>query len=256
MKTPFLPSTFTRLRRSSRLITIAAVALLAAPALAADPTAAELLAKYDQVMGPGAFEAETAMTAWREDGTSRTYVMKALRADADRIRLWFLEPASVKGQEMLRVGDNLWLYLPNLKRATRMANRDNFQGGDFNNTDVLRVKYADDYTGTLVPSGDPETWKVQLKAKHANTAYDAISLWIRKKDFMPVRGEYFGTSGQLIRSAQFSEFKEFDKGYVRPARVVMQNELVKARRSEMVFRTLKLNVPTPPQRFSQTDLGR
>jgi outer membrane lipoprotein-sorting protein len=239
-------------RRSLALL----AALLALPALAADPTAEALLAKYDQVMGPGSFEAEASMTAWREDGTSRTYVMKVLRADADRVRIWFLEPASVKGQEMLRVGDNLWLYLPNLKRATRMANRDNFQGGDFNNADVLRVKYALDYDGTLVPSGDADTWKVQLKAKHPDTAYDAIALWIRKKDFMPTRGEYFGTSGQLIRSAQFSEFKELDKGYVRPARVVMQNELVKARRSEMVFRTLRLKVDAPPQRFSQTDLGR
>jgi outer membrane lipoprotein-sorting protein len=235
---------------------LALAALVALPAMAADPTAAELLARYDQIMGPGSFEAETEMTARREDGTSRTYVMKVLRADADRMRIWFLEPASVKGQEMLRVGDNLWLYLPNLKRATRMANRDNFQGGDFNNADVLRVKYAEDYNGTLAPSADPAAWKVDLKAKHADTAYDAISLWIRKKDFMPLRGEYFGTSGQLIRSATFSEFKELDKGYVRPARVVMQNELVKARRSEMVFRTLRLNADAPPQRFSQTDLGR
>jgi outer membrane lipoprotein-sorting protein len=231
-------------------------ALLAAPALAADPTPEELLRMYDQVMGPGAFEAEAAMTAWREDGSSRTYVMKILRADADRMRIWFLDPPSVKGQEMLRAGDNFWLYLPNLKRATRMANRDNFQGGDFNNADVLRVKYAEDYKGTLVPSDDPDTWKLKLKANNPNTAYDAINLWFRKKDSMPVRGEYFGTSGQIIRSARFSDFKEFDKGYVRPARVVMQNELVKARRSEMVFRKLELNAPVPPQRFSQTDLGR
>jgi outer membrane lipoprotein-sorting protein len=243
------------MKASLRLLGLVAV-VLAAPAPAADPTAQELLKKYDQVMGPGSFEAETAMTSWREDGSSRTYVMKVLRADADRMRVWFLEPSSVKGQEMLRVGENLWLYLPNLKRATRMANRDNFQGGDFNNADVLRVKYAEDYVGTIVPSDAPDAWKLQLKAKHPNTAYDAINLWIRKQDYMPIRGEYFGTSGQLIRSAQFSDFKEFDKGYVRPARVVMQNELVKARRSEMVFRKIKLNAEAPPQRFTQTDLGR
>ena len=244
------------MRHVMKAFPLLVVALLAAPARAAEPTPEELLRKYDQIMGPGSFEAEASMTAWREDGSSRTYVMKILRGDAERMRVWFLAPPSVKGQEMLRVGDNFWLYLPNLKRATRMANRDNFQGGDFNNADVLRVKYAEDYTATLVPSNDPETWKLELKANNPNTAYDAINLWIRKKDFMPVRGEYFGTSGQLIRSAQFSDFKEFDKGYVRPARVVMQNELVKARRSEFVIRSMKLNAAAPPQRFSQTDLGR
>jgi outer membrane lipoprotein-sorting protein len=237
----------------------AAAALLlfaSSSALAADPTAEDLLKKYDAVMGPGAFEADTEMTAWREDGTSRTYRMKFLRADAERMRVWFVEPASVKGQEVLRVGDNLWLYLPNLKRATRMANRDNFQGGDFNNADVMRVKYAEDYSGKLTASDDPALWKVELKAKNANTSYDAIKLWFRRSDSMPARGEYYGTSGQLLRSAEFSDFKEFGKGYVRPAKVVMRNELVKARRSEMVFKTLELNADVPPQRFSQTDLGR
>ena len=75
-----------------------------------------------------------------------------LKRDADKFRVWFSEPASVKGQEILRLGDNSWVYLPNLKRATRIANRDSFQGGDFNNADVLRVNYTVDYDAVIVPS--------------------------------------------------------------------------------------------------------
>src|SRR5512140_405840 len=138
---------------------MAVVALLVAgPALAKDPTAEELLQRYDEVMGPRTFEAESQMTAWREDGSSRTYEMRMLKAEDDKSRVWFKGPASVKGQEILRVGDNLWVYLPNLKRATRMANRDSFQGGDFNNADILRVSYSKDYEGKLVASDVPDTW--------------------------------------------------------------------------------------------------
>jgi hypothetical protein len=36
----------------------------------------------------------------------------------------------------------------------------------------------------------------------------------------------------------------------------MRNELVKARRSEMVLKGMKLNVEAPAQRFTQADLGR
>ncbi len=36
----------------------------------------------------------------------------------------------------------------------------------------------------------------------------------------------------------------------------MRNELVKARRSELVLKSMKLNVDAPAQRFSQADLGR
>ncbi len=230
--------------------------LLAVPALAAEPTVDELLKKYDSIMGPASFEAESTMSATREDGSVRTYEMKILKRDTDKFRLWFSEPAAVKGQEMLRNGENLWIYLPNLKRATRIASRDNFQGGDFNNADVLRVNYAADYTGTLGTSDLPETWLLQLKAKNADTAYDSIKLYMRKSDLQPVKGQYFGTSGQMIRSADFSDYQQFDKGYTRPAKVVMHNELVKARKSEMVMKKLSLSVDVPAQRFTQADLGK
>lgn len=242
-------------RYSMRAAAVLAAALSTA-AVAAEPTAEELLAKYDQVMGPKTFEALTSMTAHREDGTERTYVMKMLKAENDKFRVWFDEPAAVKGQEMLRNGENLWVYLPNLKRATRIANRDSFQGGDFNNADVLRVNYTADYTGKVVPSDLADTYLLELKAKNPNTSYDAIKLWVRKVDAQPVKGQYFGTSGQMIRSAEFSDYRELDKGYTRPAKVVMRNELVKARYSMMETRSLKLAVDAPPQRFTQTDLGR
>ncbi|MDP3233868.1 MAG: outer membrane lipoprotein-sorting protein [Myxococcales bacterium] len=232
------------------------VSLLAQAALAAEPTAAEILAKYDGIMGPGTYEALTEMTATREDGTSRTYGMKFLKRDADKFRVWFSEPASLKGQEILRLGDNAWVYLPNLKRATRIANRDSFQGGDFNNADVLRVNYAADYTATLSPSTVPDSYAVELKSKTPETAYDRIRLTVRKSDLQPLKGEYFGTSGQMIRSATFSEHKEYEKGFTRPGRIVMQNEVVKARKTEMVTKSFKLNVDAPPQRFMQADLGK
>lgn len=222
---------------------------------AAEPTVDELLAKYDAIMGPTVFGGETAMTATREDGSARTYQMKMLKRD-DKFRIWFNEPASVKGQEILRNGDNAWVYIPNLKRATRIANRESFQGGDFNNADVLRVNYAADYTGKLIASDVADTWCLELKGKSAETAYDSIKLWLRKADLQPVKGQYFGTSGVMIRSAVFSEHKEFEKGFTRPGRIVMQNEQVKARKSEMVFRSMSLKVDAPPQRFTQGDLGK
>jgi outer membrane lipoprotein-sorting protein len=230
--------------------------LWALPALAADPTAEDILKHYDDIMGPNTFEGVVAMTAVREDGSSRTYEMRIMKRDTDKFRLWFDAPSSVKGQEMLRTGENMWVYIPNLKRATRIANRESFQGGDFNNADVLRVNYQADYTGKVIATDVADAWCIELKAKTPDTAYDSIKLWVRKKDFQPVKGEYYGTSGQMIRSAEFSDYKELDKGYVRPVKVVMHNELVKARRSEMITKTLKLNVEAPAQRFTQSDLGK
>jgi outer membrane lipoprotein-sorting protein len=235
---------------------LCALLVLAAPALAAEPTAADILKKYDSMMGPAVYESENEMTSTREDGTTRTYLMRMWKRDADKFRVFFQGPASVKGQEVLRIGDNAWVYLPNLKRATRIANRESFQGGDFNNADVLRVNYTADYQGELVPSEVPDTYCLKLKAKHAETAYDAITLWVRKTDLMPLKGQYFGTSGKLMRSAEFLDVKELQKGFTRPTRVIMHNELVTARQSQMVLKAMKLDADLPAQRFTQTDLGK
>src|SRR5687768_14084313 len=93
---------------------------------AQDAEAHELLRRYDAVMSPPNFESASAMTAHREDGSTRTYKMHVLKSGRDKLRATFKEPATAKGQEMLRNGENLWLYMPNLKRSVRVASRDSF----------------------------------------------------------------------------------------------------------------------------------
>lgn len=235
---------------------LAALLLLPALGLAAEPSAAELLARYDAVMGPAHYEAVASMTAHRDDGTTRTYRMKMLKSGDERFRLLFLEPASSRGQEILRQGDNAWLYMPNLKRSVRMANRDSFQGGDFNNADVLRVNYSADYEPTLAPEPDEAgTWLLELKAKTADASYDRVRLWLRRDDSMPVKGEYFSASGKLLRSAEFSDVREFN-GLKRPARVLMRNRLAARRSTELVMESFDPRVQPPASRFVLDDLGR
>ena len=235
---------------------VALLSLVALPAWA-DPTADELMKKYDQLMGPENFESTVRMTAHRDDGTIRSYKMVVLKKGDDKFRLTFQEPAAVAGQEMLRQGDNLWVYMPTLKRAVRLANRDSFQGGDFNNADVLRVKYQADYTGTvLADPAMPATWMLELKAKGSGTAaYDHIKLWMRKADLQPVQGEYYMASGKMLRKAEFGDHKNFG-GLTRPGKIVMKNMLATARWSEMRWDSLNTAANPPPTKFVRDDLGK
>ena len=222
----------------------------------ADPSADELLKKYDSVMGPENFSATIDMTAHRDDGTTRTYRMTTLKKGADKFRATFAEPAAVRGQEMLRQGDNLWVYMPNLKRAVRLANRDSFQGGDFNNADVLRVNYEVDYSGALVPDpGRADAWLLELHAKSKDAAYDKIKLWLRKSDSLPIRGEYYTASGKMLRMAEFSDFKVFS-GLTRPGKVVMKNMLATQRYSTMTWDAMDTRVNPPSGKFVLDDLGK
>lgn len=231
-----------------------AAALVAGPAVA-EPSAGDLLAKYDRTMSPETFRADYEMVAHRDDGSARTYRMTLLKGRDDRTRVTFTEPASARGQEMLRVGDNLWVYLPNLKRAVRLANRDSFMGGDFNNADVLRVNYSADYAPARIDSGDAALYTVELTAKTPAAAYDRIRLFFTRDAELPVRGEYYGKSGKLLRSAAFSEVKDF-RGHTRPSRVVMRSELATARWSALRIVDFQAGVNPPATKFVVDDLGR
>jgi hypothetical protein len=226
-------------------------------AVAADPAALELVRRYDAVMSPDSFESSSSMTATREDGTTRTYKMKVLKSGKGKIRATFEAPASAKGQEMLRVDENMWLWMPNLKRAVRVASRDSFMGGDFNNADVMRVNYEADYEPSIVDGGKPDLQCIQLKAKTSSAAYDVVKLWLTKDKLpQPVRAEYFAASGKLLRSADFFDVKDYGKGLVRPSRIVMRNELSTARKSEMAWEKIDVKESISPQRFVVDDLGR
>jgi outer membrane lipoprotein-sorting protein len=206
-------------------------------------------------MTPRTFDFLLTMVAHRQDGTTRSYKFRVLKSENDKVRSWFFEPASAQGQEMLRVGDNLWVYMPNLKRALRIASRESFQGGDFNNGDVLRVNYAADYTAKLVQSDDDGLWALELTARTAEATYDRVKLWMSRAKRLPVKAEYYAASGKLLRSARFEDVKTF-RGFERPARIVMRNELVTQRFSELVMLDVKLDVAVPPQKFVLDDLGR
>lgn len=227
-------------------------------ALAAQPSAEglALVRHYDAVMSPAFFEAQTVMVAHREDGTTRTYKMKTQKSGKDKLRAQFLEPATAKGQEMLRNGENLWLWMPNLKRAVRVASRDSFMGGDFNNADVLRVNYEADYQPS-VDKSDPTGDILVLKAKTQSAAYDAIKLWMtREKAPQPIKAEFYAASGKLLRKAEFFDVKDFGGGLVRPSRIRMTNEIAVGRSSEMSWDAITLKDDIPAQRFVLDDLGR
>ncbi len=233
--------------------------LLLALLITAEPTPSlqEVLKKYDEMMAPGTFKATATMTAHRDDGTSRAYKMTFLKGDEQKSRIWFSEPAAVRGQEILRNGDNFWVYMPNLKRALRLASRDNFQGGDFNNADVLRANYANDYDGTVKEAeGKPDQWLVELKAKVPDAAYDSVKLWVAKSPLgMPIRGEYYTQSGKLLRSADFSDVRDFGNGLKRPAKTVMRNEIATQRFSEMTWETVDIKASAGDAKFGLADLG-
>ena len=63
------------------------------------------------------------------------------------------------------------------------------------------------------------------------------------------------TSGKLLRSADFTEVKNFGHGLLRPAHVVMHNEIAKERKSELEWTAVDVAAEVSDAKFGLSDLG-
>jgi outer membrane lipoprotein-sorting protein len=220
---------------------------------AEEPSPREVLQKADARMAPADFESDSVMTTHRTGGATRSFAMHVWKRGAAQLRVQFTAPADDAGSEVLRDGESMWSYLPNLKRALRISPKQEFHGGDFNNTDILRVNLLDDYDVTLL-GADASRWLLELKAKNASVSYARIKYWVRRPDFMPLRQEFYSESGKLIRVLDLAEARRFD-GVVRPSRLVMHNALAPERYTEMEVRAFSVRT-MDAERFSVASLGR
>jgi len=235
------------------MITVSLVFAVSMSAGAA-PTAEALLAKVDGILAPERSESDVTMTTVRADGENRTFSMHFIKSGDDLYRIKFVAPADDKGTEVLRNGNDMWNYLPNLKRALKISSKQEFHGGDFSNADVLRGNLSRDYNPTIAGKTDDE-YHLELKAKSDEVPYETIQLYIRKKDAMPLREEFYTSSGKLVRKLDYLEPKTFGK-LLRPSKLVMWNMLNTKRHSEMVINEFVVKPELSENLFKLAALGR
>ena len=234
-------------------LVFAVLVALPAAALAA-PTAEEVLAKANGIIAPPAYKAEITMVAQRSGGEVKTYSFRTVKQGDDKLRLTFQGPKTLAGHEILRLGDDLWRYVPSLKRSMRIASRDDFEAGDFRNADVLRVDLVRDYKiAKFTDAG--ANWVLDLAASSKQAGYDRIVYTVRKVDFMPLDQTFFAASSKKLRSLIFSAPVKFGN-HTRPSKLVMTNELAKGQTSEMTVKSFEVVESIAAKLFRREDLGR
>ena len=83
------------------------------------------------------------------------------------------------GRKILTVGDKVWLIVPGASRPVPVSKSQRLMGAaSFG--DIARLRFADEYEGTLRP-GDGD-FVLDLTAKRKGAAYPAAVLWIGRAD--------------------------------------------------------------------------
>lgn len=194
----------------------------------------ELLRRVDAKMQPSSYEMYRKLINIEPDGTKKEFVLYTVKKGQDKMVALFLAPASEKGRSTLRLGDNMWLYIPNVGKPIRITSLQSVVGGVFNNSDILRLDFSVEYD-VLQMEDEGETYLLELKAKSNTVAYDKLMMTVDKKTELPTDIECYAISGMLIKTLHYSKIEDFGDGIVRPSMLETDSPLHKGYRSVMLF---------------------
>ena len=219
-----------------KLLLAAALLLPLAAQAALDGKA--ILEKVDRNLEPESYESYRKLINIEPSGARKEFIVYTVKKGRDKVATLFLSPASDKGRSTLRQGENMWLYIPNVGKPVRITSLQSVTGGIFNNADIMRVDYSEEYNvESIEEQGD--TYLLTLKAKTGNVAYDKLKMKVDKKLMLPLEIEAFAASGMLIKTLHFKDVKDFGGGIKRPATVETDSPLYKGYQSIMLYSGLK-----------------
>jgi outer membrane lipoprotein-sorting protein len=199
---------------------------------------AELLRQVDRNLNPVSYESYRKLINVEPDGSRKEYVLYTVKKGVDMVASLFISPASEKGRSTLRLGDNMWLYIPGVGKPIRITSLQSVVGGVFNNADILQLDYSAEYDVEQVEEDGGE-YLLHLKAKTRNVAYDRLRLWADKKRMLPTRIECLTEAGMLIKTLYFKEVKDFGGGIVRPSVIETDSPLYRGYKSVMILAQVK-----------------
>lgn len=199
---------------------------------------AQILQKVDRNLEPESYEAYRKLTDIQPDGSRKESVLYTMKKGRDKIVALFLAPPSDKGRVTLRLGDNMWLYIPEVGRAIRITSLQSVTGSVFNNADILRIDYTAEYNVEAAEEQN-DAYLLSLKAKSGEVAYDLLKMWVDKQLLLPVTIEAYAASGLLIKTLRFKDVKDFGNGIKRPATLETDSPLQKGYKSVMLWSGLK-----------------
>ena len=201
---------------------------------AADLDGTAILNQVDKNLQPQSYEMYRKLINIEPDGTKKEFVLYSVKKGQDKMVALFLSPASEKGRSTLRLGENMWLYIPNVGKPIRITSLQSVVGGVFNNSDILRLDYSSEYDAvSIVQEGD--VYLLDLKAKTNFIAYDSLKMRVDVKAVVPTTIECYAASGMLIKTLYYKNTKDFVDGLVRPSVLETDSPLYKGYKSMMIY---------------------
>ncbi len=197
-----------------------------------------LLKQVDRNLSPASYESYRKLINIEPDGRKKEFTLFTVKKGLEKVASLFIAPASEKGRSTLRMGENMWFYIPNVGKPIRITSLQSVVGGVFNNADILQLDYAAEYDVGKVEETGSE-YLLFLKAKTKTVAYDRLKIWADRKNVLPTKIECLTEANMLIKTLYFKDIKSFGGGITRPAVIETDSPLYKGYKSVMIFAGIK-----------------
>ncbi len=190
--------------------------------------------------------------------TTRTIRVKAWTRGEEEALIAIEAPPREAGTATLRVGDNLWNYLPRIARTIRVppsAMLGSWMGTDFTNDDLVKESsLRHDFDARVDRrSPAPAGWWLTLTVRPG-----IVGRWARidilvGDDGLPIEERHFDRKGRLARTLRFDEVRLLG-GRRLPVHLVLVPEGGEGQRTEMRYLEAQFDIAIPDDTFSLSRL--
>jgi hypothetical protein len=192
--------------------------------------------------------------------SARTLRLKAWTRGEEEVLVLVESPARDAGTATLRVGQNLWNWLPRISRTIRVPPAmmlGSWMGTDFTNDDLVKESsLRKDFSSRIERRSDePPGWWLTLEVKPGTVGRWARIELLVGDDGLPVEERHFDRKGRLARTLRFDEVKVLG-GRRLPARMVLAPAEAEGQRTEMRYLEARFDVDVPADTFSLSRLER
>ena len=237
------------------------MACFAVSSLFAQPqTAAELIHKTEQNLRANTEQGVVTMTV-RTPDWQRTLVMDYWAVNPDKTFIRVTSPAKEAGTSTLRLGSNMWNYLPSVERVIKIPPSLMLQpwmGSDFSNDDLVRESSLEkDYTHRLdseVREAGALCYRVVSTPKpNAPVVWGHLVILVGKADAIPRKEEFYDDKGVLQKVLTFEDIRRMG-GRTYPTQWKMVSVNKPGHETVLVYNKLEFDRHIPNSVFTQENL--
>ena len=241
---------------------ISFVCLLTAAVTAQEPPSGEdILKRVDANIGSDNKISVAEMTIHGRRG-SRTIKSRSWLQGQDKSFTEYLAPAREAGTKMLKLGDQLWTYIPSTDRTIKISGhmmRQSVMGSDLSYEDMMEdPKLLNLYYANVIGEEvilDRACWVLELTAKVKNPAYHSRKIWVDKERYVSLREDRIARSGKLLKTFEVKEIRRIQNRWV-PTHMIFKDVLKSGKGTEFVIEDIEFNASIPEHVFTKASLRK